>query len=124
MAGGVRGDVDTSRPLESLPLTSLLTGECNYTLFFGFQFPQTALLAQTALYLCGFDVVILEQEGEGHSHVSPPHLINSRSELVLQVPVSKFVQRQVLPPRLADGQEEPGVGRVDLLVDVALLLLD
>ena len=69
----MRGDVDTPRPLESLPLTSLLTGECNYTLFFGFHFPQTALLAQTALYLCGFDVIILEQEDHRHSLMS--HLL-------------------------------------------------
>ena len=55
-----RGDVNTSRPLQTLPVNSLLTGEGYYTLFFGFHFSQTALFAQTALYFSRFDVIILE----------------------------------------------------------------
>ena len=54
-------DVETGRPLDhSLCPTTLLTSEGYYTLFFGFNFSQTAFFAQTALYFSRFDVVILK----------------------------------------------------------------
>ena len=55
------GDVETGRPLQhSLRPAALLASEGYYTLFFGFNFSQTALFAQTALYFSRFDVIILK----------------------------------------------------------------
>ena len=56
---GVR-DMKTPGPLDASPITPVLTGECYYTLFFGFHFSQTTFFAQTALNFCGFDVIILK----------------------------------------------------------------
>ena len=126
-------------PVSALLHALVITGKRHVTRLFGFKLSQTALFVQTAFYLLGFYVVILNHKRyflllqvRSHSYF----VSFGRSQSVLKIPVSEFVHFQVLSPALADRVEEPPVpvpvsvpvpvqGR-DLLVDVvaplALLL--
>ena len=113
--------METGRPLDhSLCPTTLLTSEGYYTLFFGFNFSQTAFFAQTALYFSRFDVIILKLVFiRNRIKTTITHVISFWFEFVLQVPICEFVERQVLPPALADGEEKSAVGRNDLLINIS-----